>query len=98
VNYKLIFSPKIKETIANLPHQVRSCVHEHLKLLADSPVSLSRASVTPPFPPGYQQYDFNCAHRREIHYFTLLFKYGGDEATIHCLAMVNNIRRLDDFV
>jgi hypothetical protein len=95
VSYKFIFSSKVRNRIANLPYQVRDCVLEHLKLLGETPVSLSRPSVTPPFPPGYQQYGFSCAHKREVHYFTLLFKYGVDEQVIHCLGLSHVVRHLD---
>ena len=82
MNYRAILSTGAAEAIANLPVQLRNTVHIELQRLCQAPTTLSRRSVTPPYPPGYQLFTFDAVVAGEIHYFSVLFKYGQDEQTI----------------
>lgn len=68
-------------TIARFPNEVRNEIRAELLRLSENPATLSRPSVMP-FPAGYQMYQFRVEYDGDIHFFTVLFRYGDDEETL----------------
>ena len=69
-------------TIARFPNEVRNEIRLNLLRLAENPATLSRPSVTPPYPAGYQMFQFRVEHDSELHFFTVLFRCGDDEESL----------------
>lgn len=69
---------------ARLPVPVARFVQVQIANLAENPAELSEPSRFP-FPVDGQAFKFDCEHDG-VHYgFHVLFKYSGDEQTIHVL-------------
>lgn len=77
--YEPVLSPRAVRQVNALDADLREFVIEHLQYLAASPVALSYPSPTPPYPPGFQVYEFNGVFHNELHYFAVLFKYAANE-------------------
>ncbi len=82
MSHRAILSTRAAQELANLPVQLRNTVHIELERLCEAPTTLSRRSVTPPYPPGYQLFTFDAVVAVEVHYFSILFKYGQDEKSL----------------
>lgn len=87
MSFRAILAPTAADDIARLDVWLRNVVHEELLRLCESPATLSRRSVSPPYPPGYLQFEFNRVFGDKGHYFVVLFRYGQDEETIHIHAI-----------
>lgn len=82
MSYRAILTTAAAEDISRLPVALRNAVHAELLRLCESPATLSRRSVSPPYPPGYQLFQFDRVLADKVHYFSILFKYGQDEQTL----------------
>lgn len=86
MKYEIILAPRASSRIEQLPWLLQAAVFEHLDILAESPTAVSRPAVFPR-PPEYQEYTFRAVAEGVLHEFTVLFKYGADEQTLHVYAL-----------
>jgi hypothetical protein len=96
MSYELIFSDEAEEDLGRLAPHLLNVAEQHLDRLAEHPATLSRPSVSPPYPPGFQMYSFR--HEEpdgSSHVFTILFRYGSDETTLQIAAIGHYETRLD---
>ncbi len=77
--YEVELSTRAADRLRNLPAEIRGRVVDHLYRLAAEPVRLSRPAPTPPYPPGFQAYEFTVMGDSVVHRFAVLFKYAQDE-------------------
>ena len=80
--YRVILSPDAQQTLESLPEWLFRRVAKRLERLGKSPTRLSRRSVSPPYPPGYQMMDFRVRGTRFLHHFVVLFKYRTNETEL----------------
>lgn len=90
--YNLEFHRGSADILMQCDQALRDQIVEHLLCLQKSPVTVSRRSVSPPFPPGYQMYPFEVVHLGITHFFTVLFLYGTDEETLHIYGIGHQTR------
>lgn len=85
--YQLFYSPEAQEDIEGLSLPLQNFIQVNLERLADNPIKLSRRSVFP-FPPNAQLFQF---HHPDFdgrrHDFSVLFRFGQDEATLEIVAV-----------
>jgi hypothetical protein len=82
MRYFIELSVLAAETLQRMPQDDRSFVSHELGKLAETPVSLSRPSATPPYPSGYQVYEFFRKGQNRTTGFSVLFKYSQDETRL----------------
>lgn len=80
--YDFFIDPQAAARVAQLPPYLQAALADHLHLLCESPVSLSRPAPSPPYRFGYQMYQFDFLRGDKLHYVTVLFKYMADEKTL----------------
>jgi hypothetical protein len=88
--YGLIYSAQAEEDLGNLPADLLPFIEARLLDLARQPATLSRPSVSPPYPPGGQIYQCRRPHFSPWdveHHFTVLFRYSQDETTLYILGI-----------
>lgn len=95
MSYRIILSPKAEDQLAALESPLQNAVEAQLRRLAENPTGLSRRSVTPPWPPDCQLYEFGHELDRRRHHFAVLFRYGVDEETLFVLG-IGHVRYRDD--
>ena len=80
--FRCILSPTAEEDFVKLPKAIRDYIAEHLRLLAESPTTVSIPSHFP-YPPSCQLYHLPPFHLNEKRYdLIILFKYGQDEESL----------------
>ena len=83
MRYRLVYSERAETRLAELPPALLNFVESELLRLADNPATLSRPSVSPPYPPNFQMYSFSHPQFDGLRWhFTVLFRYGADEMTL----------------
>lgn len=82
MSYRAVLATRAANDVAKLPVMLRNSLRTELERLCESPATLSRPSVTPPYPPGYQLFEFDKVVSDEVHYFSVLFRYASDEQTL----------------
>jgi hypothetical protein len=89
MSYRVALQPRAKESLRRCSRFLRLAVGDHLKSLAESPVSLSR-SASFPHPADSQTYEFDVEDpfgSGGWHHFAVFFRYGQDEQTISIIAI-----------
>jgi hypothetical protein len=84
MSYKIILSDDAVERLDALPIWLREPVQAHLSRLAESPTTLSRTIVSPPYPPvGGMMSEFNWGPAdNTLHHFVIFFRYGRDRTSL----------------
>jgi hypothetical protein len=82
--YKIILSDDAVGTLDTLPIRLLEPVQAHLARLAESPLTLNRTVVSPPYPPvrGMMS-EFNWGPAdNTLHHFVFFFRYSQDETSL----------------
>ncbi len=88
MSYEVILLPRAEVDFANLETHLQAFVETRFSELGQSPTQLSRRAVSPPYPPGFQIYEFDFdVPGEDRHHFAVLFRYGQDEASLHVAAI-----------
>jgi hypothetical protein len=84
MGYKLKLSDNAVGMLDSLPVWLLEPVEAHLSRLAESPSSLSRTVVSPPYPPiGGLMSEFNWGPAdNTLHHFVIFFRYSQDETNL----------------
>lgn len=94
--YAILLSPDAAATRDALPAFLQRKVNVELLRLAGSPVQLSKPSIFPPYPLGYQVYEFETEYHEELHRFAILFKYMPSEEELWIHAIGRNYGKRSD--
>jgi hypothetical protein len=87
VNYRIDLSRAARETLLNLPDELRVRVGQKLLDLGVSPTTLGHPAKFP-YPPTCQIYEFDVDLGQETwDHFSIHFRYGGDEQSLIVLAI-----------
>jgi hypothetical protein len=80
MNYEVQLTNQAEEDFLALPVHVQQFLEKRLDDLSKSPVTLSRPSVSPPYPPGHMIDEVDYALGQERWHLSILFRYHQDEA------------------
>lgn len=80
--YRIVLSTPAADAIRRFHDRQQVQIARQLRRLAKSPAALSWPSVTPPYPPGYQMFEFDLWSKTHRHHFVTLFKYRSNETEI----------------
>ena len=82
--HKIRLADDAESDLARMPTWLQSSVEAYLlRTLAESPTSVSRPSVTPPYPPGGMISETQCGPiDGETYYVTVFFRYNQDETSL----------------
>ena len=87
--YELKFSNRARSGLPALPEYAIEAIHQHLNALSESPSTLLRPPVSPPYPPFGHQYDFEIRHNGRREYQCVVFAlYGDDGASLEIVRFV----------
>src|SRR4051794_3358806 len=79
MSYTITLLPLAEADLDALAPHLQTFVEAQLRRLAESPATLSRPSISPPYPPGLQMYQFQYdIESYTWDFFTVFFKYGQD--------------------
>ncbi len=73
--YELIFSATAERDVERVPPALLTYLEGQLDRLMATPVALSRPSVSPPWPPRCQLFEFMTPTSRGLYRFAVLFRY-----------------------
>lgn len=82
MSFKVRLEPKAVAVLLALEDDHEAFVQSHLERLSESPHTLSRTAVTPPYPPDGMTYEFELYGIPLVHRFTIFFRYSQDEETL----------------
>ena len=86
---RIVFDDAAAAAYERIPLSLVDAVDLRLQQLVESPASLSRPTVSPPFPPGMLMHHFNLRDFEDQRWdFTVLFLRLADEMSIRILALV----------
>jgi hypothetical protein len=81
--YEVLLAARAAASLNSLAPGLRECVETHLGRLGQSPSSVSRPVVSPPYPPGGMVYEFDYdLEPATLHHFAVLFRYSSDESRL----------------
>jgi len=91
MTYEIRLSSDAGVTLVGLAKPLRAHILRHLRKLADSPASLSRASHFP-YPPDCQlSRPEPVKHEGDRHEFMVLFRYARDETSIEIIGIGHSV-------
>jgi hypothetical protein len=85
MKYQLSYTDKAAKDFAALRRLVRRAARLHAMTLAESPSSLSRPAVSPPFAPGGMISEFTLPVGETLHHVVFFFMYTADETTLRIM-------------
>jgi hypothetical protein len=81
--YEVVLTKKALSELQGFPAEAQFAIQAELVKLAEDPFSLSRKTVSPPYPPGGMMREFESfAADGVMHHFVVLFHFGVDEKTL----------------
>jgi hypothetical protein len=81
--YKIVLTKKAESERDRLSPELSQIVNAKLKELAKDPTSMSRKTVSPPYPPGGMMREFDAITPDGVmHYFVALFYFSQDEKSL----------------
>jgi hypothetical protein len=83
--YRVVLPDDASALVDRLPQPVAAVVSRHLRQLSEHPVGLSKPAFAPLS--GGQKYEFEARFQDMDYYFTVVFRYGADEQTLHVIAL-----------
>lgn len=82
-SYRILLTRTAESERDRLAPDLVRIVNSKLTELAKDPFSLSRKTVSPPYPPGGMMREFDTITSNGVmHYFVVLFRFGEDEKTL----------------
>lgn len=86
MRFELILAPHVAAAVRALPEPLQRRVLDHPDRLERNPSDLGRSAPCPPFVAGCTMTSCACNFPGGlIHTFTILYKYGDDERTLHAV-------------
>ena len=82
MSYQVILMPRAEGDLNALPLPLQQFVENHLVRLGHAPATLSRPSVSPPYPPGGMISEFDFEDGDTLHHFAVFFVYSQDETKL----------------
>jgi hypothetical protein len=83
MNYEIELSRTAERVLNDLPPWIQGIVEARLADLANSPTSLSRPAVSPPYPPGEMISEFSHGPVDGVTYhIAICFRYSQDETRL----------------
>ena len=83
MKYEVVLEDEAEWMLDALPVWLQGQVDARLLELENSPLEVSRHSVTPPHPPNFMVSEFEIGPIDGVsHYFTVFWKFGADPSTI----------------
>lgn len=96
MTWRVVLSTPAQEDLRNLPPELLPIAIDELRRLGANPVTLSRRSVTPPYPPGYQMFEFLRVLDGRRHTVVVLFRYRTNETELFVHAVGHRRQTVND--
>ena len=80
--HEIRFDEAAEETFRSFDNELKIEIAIRLSSLSDHPLELSRPSPTPPYPPGFQLYDFTHVDEGKRLRISFLFQFDEPEILI----------------
>lgn len=96
MTYRVVLSTPAQEDLQKLPAALLAIAIAELRRLGNNPATLSRRSVTPPYPAGYQMFEFVRVLDRHKHTFVVLFRYRTNETELFVHAIGHRRQTIND--
>jgi hypothetical protein len=87
MSYVVVLTEKAAATLASLEPPLQQFVETHLLRLGDSPSTVSRSTVSPPYPSKGMMYEFDGILEDKHHYLAVFFCYSQDETTLSIIGI-----------
>ncbi len=83
MEYEIRLTARAKQDLSLLPDWAQMLMESHLVELAQSPSTLSRPVVSPPYAPGGMIFEFDHGPiGTTLYHFVVFFRYGQDETEL----------------